>query len=255
MPSIPDRPPADTADATVGGVLFALAELAVTVSQPRGHTEAAALARTLDGLASDLTTVAAGLRASPAEKGATTTPGQATAGERLRQVDALDLDPIVFKLMHPEPGETALSLARADQDVALYRCFLKLCALHPGTTIVPTRQLDRVWHTHMLDTAKYRADCDQVFGFFLDHFPYFGFRGEEDRRTWQQDFAHTRRLFKQHFGVEIGGQPAASACRNHGDGSDCCVGCIRPSDIGVRPRPDRSAPVPDLASRKEPGRD
>lgn len=164
-----------------------------------------------------------------------------TVEERLCRVNALDLEPIVFKLMHPEPGETARSLARADQDVALYRCFLKLCVLHSGTTIVPTRQLDHVWHTHMLDTAKYRADCDQVFGFFLDHFPYFGFRGEEDQRAWQEDFARTRRLFRQHFGVEIGGQAAASACRNHGDGSACCVGCIKPPDASDRPRPDRSA--------------
>jgi hypothetical protein len=84
------------------------------------------------------------------------------AGERLQLVDALDLEPVVYKLMHPEPGETGLSLAQADRDVALYRCFLKLCVLYPDTTIVPTRQLDHVWHTHMLDTAKYQADCEQV---------------------------------------------------------------------------------------------
>ncbi|HUZ37260.1 MAG TPA: hypothetical protein VMV17_13110 [Streptosporangiaceae bacterium] len=65
MPTIPDTQPSGGPDVTVGGVLFALAELAVTVSYPRGRTEAAALARTLDGLASDLTTVAASLRASP----------------------------------------------------------------------------------------------------------------------------------------------------------------------------------------------
>ena len=256
MPTISGAEPAGSPDATVGGVLFALAELAVNLSQPHGRPEPEALAWTLDGLAADLTTVAAGLRGSPNQWGATAEPThQAAAEERLRQIDALDLEPIVFKLMHPEPGETALSLAEADQDVALYRCFLKLCALHPSAAIVPTRQLDRVWHTHMLDTTKYRADCEQAFGFFLDHFPYFGFRGDEDRRAWEQDFAHTRRLFRQHFGAEIGGQPAASACRNHGDGSDCCVGCVRPADAGARPRPDRSAPVRELAYREESGRD
>ncbi len=166
---------------------------------------------------------------------------EVTAEERLRRIDALDLEPIVYKLMHPEPGETELSLAEADQDVALYRCFLKLCVLHPGATIVPTRQLDQVWHTHMLDTAKYRADCDRVFGRFMDHFPYAGLRGEDDRRVWHDDFARTRRLFREHFGVEIGAQPAASACRNHGDGSDCCVGCVKPSAAETRPRPDRAA--------------
>jgi len=163
-----------------------------------------------------------------------------TDEERLYRIDALDLEPIVYKLMHPEPGETRMTLARADQDIALYRCFLKLCVLHPATTIVPTRQLDHVWHTHMLDTAKYRADCDWVFGFFLDHFPYFGFRGEEDRRAWRDDFAHTHRLFEEHFNVDVGSQPAASACSNHGDGSGCCVGCIKPPAADARPRPHRS---------------
>jgi hypothetical protein len=141
--------------------------------------------------------------------------------------------------MHPEQGETSLTLARADQDVALYRCFLKLCVLHPGATIVPTRQLDHVWHTHMLDTAKYRADCDWLFGHFMDHFPYAGLRGDDDRRAWLDDFARTCGLFEEHFGVEIGAQPAASACRVHGDGSDCFVGCVKPAAADLRPRPER----------------
>jgi hypothetical protein len=165
---------------------------------------------------------------------------EVTIGQRLLRVDVLDLEPIVYKLTHPEPGEPALTLTEADQAVALYRCFLKLCVLYPGTAIVPTRRLDHVWHTHMLDTAKYRADCDRVFGRFMDHFPYAGLRGEDDRRAWRDDFARTRRLFREHFGIEIGTQPAASACRNHGDGSDCCVGCTKPAPGDTRPRPDRT---------------
>jgi hypothetical protein len=180
------------------------------------------------------------------------------AEERTGRVDGLDLEPIVFKLMHPEPGTAGLTLARADQDVALYRCFLKLCVLCPDATIVPTRQIDHVWHTHMLDTAKYRADCDRAFGFFVDHFPYFGFRGEADRRAWREDFARTRRLFDEHFSVDIGSQPAASACRAHGDGSDCCVGCIKPPAGESRPRPDRGELIPRTGlcdpARDEPGR-
>jgi hypothetical protein len=168
-----------------------------------------------------------------------TTGHEPAIGERLRRADELDLEPIVYKLTHPDPGEQALSLAEADQAVALYRCFLKLCVLYPGAAIVPTRQLDHVWHAHMLDTAKYRADCDRVFGRFLDHFPYAGLRGEADRRAWADDFAATRRLFHDHFGVDIGTEPAASACRAHVDGADCCVGCIKPPTCDTRPRPDR----------------
>ena len=169
----------------------------------------------------------------------TVTQGALTT-ERLRRADELDLEPIVYKLTHPDPGEAVLSLAEADQDVALYRRFLKLCVLYPGVTLVPTRPLDRVWHTHMLDTAKYRADCDVVFGAFMDHFPYAGLCGEEDRQAWSEAFARTRRLFREQFGADIGAQPAASACRNHVGGADCCTGCARPPLAEARPRPDRA---------------
>src|ERR1700683_325944 len=116
------------------------------------------------------------------------------------RVDQVDLEPIVFKLMSPDPGERPLSLAEADRAVGLYRCFLKLCVLFPGTSIVPSQLIDRVWHAHMLDTAKSRADCQLMFGQFLDHFPYAGLRGEGDRLAWLADFARTRTLFRQYFG-------------------------------------------------------
>lgn len=180
---------------------------------------------------------------------------EVTAEERLGRIDALDLEPVVYKLMHPEPGADALSLAQADRDVAMYRYFWKLCLLEPGATLVPSRELDNVWHTHMLDTAKYRADCDWVFGSFLDHFPYFGFRGVDDRLAWQQGFVSTRQLFRDHFGIDIVGQPAASACSAHGGVADCCIGCTKPPPSEVRPRPDRNALVPERqpAGEKESG--
>jgi hypothetical protein len=78
-----------------------------------------------------------------------------------------------------------------------------------------------------------------VFGRILDHFPYAGLRGEADRRAWAADFAATRRLFRGHFGADIGTEPAASACRAHVDGADCCVGCSKPPTCDTRPRPDR----------------
>jgi anti-sigma regulatory factor (Ser/Thr protein kinase) len=156
-----------------------------------------------------------------------------------QRVDILDLEPIAFKLTQPDPGEHALTLAQADRDIALYRMFLKLCAVYQGTSVVPTRAIDRVWHVHMLDTAKYRADCLLVFGQILDHFPYAGLRGEADRLAWLSDFARTRTLFRQHFGVELGGEPGASVCRSHDGGADCCVGCVASSADPARPRPER----------------
>jgi hypothetical protein len=50
-------------------------------------------------------------------------------------------------------------------------------------------------------------------------------------------------LFTEHFGIDIGAEPAASVCVTHGDddgdGADCCVGCVKPPAVHSRPRPAR----------------
>jgi len=176
------------------------------------------------------------VRPSRAEMSAPPTLDEA---EQVARIDTLDLEPVVFKLMHPEPGSIKLSLSDADHAVALYRDFLMLSALVPDATLVPNRLLDQVWHAHLLDTAKYRADCDHVFGRFVDHFPYAGLRGEADRQMWNADFARTRLLFNEYFGADLGHQSAASACRNHGDGAECCYGSAGLDAQDVRPRPRR----------------
>lgn len=164
----------------------------------------------------------------------------AIQGERLRRIDGLDLEPVVYKLVWPDSAAAELTLAVADMHVGLYRCFLKVCVLHPEAPIVPSKVIDEVWHAHLLDTAKYRADCDVVFGYFLDHFPYAGLRGDEDRAAWLEDFANTRRLFLEDFGVDVGPDAGPSVCRNHGSGSECVIGCMTRSDNAVRPRPARA---------------
>lgn len=161
---------------------------------------------------------------------------EVSSSERLRRVDELDLEPIAFKLMHPDLDAAGVSLAAVEHDIALYRCFLKICLLNPEASIVPSKAIDEVWHAHLLDTSKYRADCDRVFGRFMDHFPYAGMRGADDRAAWREDFEQTRLLFKKDFGVEIGAEPAASVCRNHGDGSECCISSVRAYVGDVRPR-------------------
>jgi hypothetical protein len=162
--------------------------------------------------------------------------------EAAQRVDALDLDPVVFKLMHPEPGEQVMTLAEADELIGAYRCFLKLCAWYPGESIVPTRAVDEAWHAHILDTAKYAEDSQAVFGFFLDHFPYLGLRGPDDEATWQAAAARTRDLFRSHFGTALNG--LAGDCDEGGlcvpEGEKCDK---RPGGAleQPRPRPDRSA--------------
>ena len=114
----------------------------------------------------------------------------------------LDLGPIAYKLIHRKEG-LGWTKARAKQAIARYIMFLSLIYLYPNQPIVPTAEIDQVWHLHILDTGKYADDCQMLFGEFIHHFPYYGLRGKGDRKNWQQAFTQTQQLFQKHFATDI----------------------------------------------------
>lgn len=157
------------------------------------------------------------------------------------EIGLLDLEPIVFKLTYPEEGK-GWSLEKADEMVARYRQFLELALIYPDKSIVPTKDIDEVWHTHILDTAKYREDCNKIFGRPLDHFPYFGIRGEEDEKQLKNAFQEAVELLMLHFGVRLlksqiacGTSCGESLCDNNACDTNSCT----PPSIRERPRPVR----------------
>lgn len=97
---------------------------------------------------------------------------------------------IAYKLMYPETGK-GWTKEPTESAIARYLMFLAFKALHPDLEIVPSEDIDRVWHTHILDTQKYAANCQQVFGKFLHHFPYFGIRNQIDRQNLNVAFNRT----------------------------------------------------------------
>lgn len=125
------------------------------------------------------------------------------AGKPVEQVvaaiQALDLEPIKFKLMDPEEGQ-GWSRQYTDRMETEYRRFLTLFVTHPEETLAPSKDVDKFWHGHILDTLKYARDCEKVFGYFLHHFPYFGMRGAEDAANQARAAEATRRLYQQEFG-------------------------------------------------------
>ena len=114
-------------------------------------------------------------------------------------IQALDLDPIKLKLMDLEEGQ-GWSREYADAMELAYKRFLTLLVTHPDETIAPSKDVDRFWHGHILDTLKYAEDCQNVFGNFLHHFPYFGMRGEEDAKNLAAAAGNMKRLYQQEFG-------------------------------------------------------
>ncbi len=124
-------------------------------------------------------------------------------------IQALDLEPIKFKLMDKREGH-GWTREQADRHELEYKRFLTLLAKYPGELIAPNTMADKFWHGHILDTMKYAQDCDQVFGYFLHHFPYFGMRGAEDAANLAAAAVNAKRLYEQEFGVRE--KVAASFC-------------------------------------------
>jgi Glycine-rich domain-containing protein-like len=119
--------------------------------------------------------------------------------DEFKQILALDLDPIKVKLMHMESGE-GWSLERTNAVERKYKRFLFLMKMFPNEDTAPMVDVDTFWHYHILDTMKYAADCEQVFGYFLHHFPYVGMRGKEDEEALERMGERMRVVYEETFG-------------------------------------------------------
>jgi hypothetical protein len=122
--------------------------------------------------------------------------------EFVEKLQVLDLEPIAFLLTHPKKN-VRWSREKAVEAIAHYKMFLLLHFLYPDKNIIPTEEIDVVFEHHFLDSAKYRQDCNKLFGYFLDHNPYRGLLDETDEMNWLADFKETKILFDLHFGIEL----------------------------------------------------
>lgn len=125
--------------------------------------------------------------------------------QTISAIAALDLTMIKFKATRQEEGY-GWTPEHADRMERDYKRYLTLHAKYPDLMLAPDQDVDRFWHLHILDTRKYAADCQTVFGYFLHHFPYLGLRGEEDAKALQSAFEMTQSLYAREFGESTTGQ-------------------------------------------------
>lgn len=134
--------------------------------------------------------------------------------QAIAAIQALDLDPIKLKLMDPEEGQ-GWTREHAERMELAYKRFLTLLVKYPQETIAPSKEVDKFWHGHILDTLKYAEDCERVFGYFLHHFPYFGMRGEEDAADLRAAAQNMHHLYEREFGEAMPVSSARPAAAGH----------------------------------------
>ena len=86
-----------------------------------------------------------------------------------------------------------------------YKRMLTLLLWNPGLRhpIVPIGLVDEIWHRHILDSRAYHADMQTLFGEYLHHFPYLGFRTKESLHLKREAFELSCRLYERTFGEPL----------------------------------------------------
>jgi hypothetical protein len=115
------------------------------------------------------------------------------------KIDAINLTNCRTRLMDAKLGK-GWSAEKADAEIAKYRKFLKLVST--GMSVVPTKDVDEVWHTHILDTEEYAKDCQRCFGYFVHHRPYMA--DADLQRNWRETNAAYEGTFGERYSKDRG---------------------------------------------------
>ena len=116
-----------------------------------------------------------------------------------KQIDSL----ISVDLFKAARRSEEISPRYSDDDllgaIERYKKFLLLCGRFPDAPIAPCRDIDDIWHLHMLKPVAYHDDCIRLFGYILDHDGGFG-AAEDEAPELDRIFGSTATLWEQEFG-------------------------------------------------------
>lgn len=118
--------------------------------------------------------------------------GERTPRQVRNAIDRLDLRKLVDKAVKLHRWREKRA---GDADI-WYRNFLWLTYKSSFPIAMLGRDADELWHLHILDTRKYRADCEKVFGHFLEHVPLYGEPTARDLAMYKQ----TQEAYLAEFG-------------------------------------------------------
>lgn len=117
-------------------------------------------------------------------------------------IAAIDLSMVKMKMKDAAEG-VGWSVQQCESAEVEYKRFLHLNLIHPKASIVPNKIMDTMWHYHILDTRAYHKDSEKVFGGYFHHYPYFGMRGENDKKNLMNAFEQTKMLYEMAFGEPL----------------------------------------------------
>jgi hypothetical protein len=148
-------------------------------------------------------TISAGKRDSNASVAPATLAAHIASLEEARDyIDRMDFTLLKRRLTLPVSlGGEDWTAERAEAGVAQYKKWLFLQRKYQHVLLSPGREVDTVWHLHILDTEGYSRDTARIFGRYLHHYAYFGLT--EGMAKIREVFEKTRRLFRAEYGGDL----------------------------------------------------
>ena len=119
----------------------------------------------------------------------------------LNKLNKLDLQAVEKQLM----SSYGWTLEKTQVAINRYKLYLHLKSLYPAVMLVPTQEIDLVWHTHIeVNLIKYIQDCYYLFGYILNHCSAISSEQNDGTlQIYEQSFGKTKALFGEMFGVDI----------------------------------------------------
>ncbi len=120
-----------------------------------------------------------------------------------KKLNKLDLQPLAKKLMSFDNGNE-WTLQQTECAISIYKMFLCLHFLFPDIELVPTKEIDEVWHTHiLLNTYQYIQDCQELYGYIFHHYSPVEETVQVQQQHYKEASAITQVLFEKFFGVSV----------------------------------------------------
>ncbi|MCW7763958.1 glycine-rich domain-containing protein [Photorhabdus luminescens] len=127
-----------------------------------------------------------------------------TKEDFLQKTNEINFSWIIKKITQRDPNVARIWTKEGAEDaIAQYKKFTYLLFKYhglKGKKLVPSIEVDEIWHHHILDTRSYEKDCINLYGYFMHHFPYFGMRGDDDFKDLNESFSKTQELYFEEFG-------------------------------------------------------
>ena len=117
-----------------------------------------------------------------------------------------------------------------------------LAAKHPGRPLAPTRDIDEMWHLHMLRPRAYYQDCIRLFGKVLDHDGGFG-KGEGELPALMSAFDQTAALWLSEYDEPYLVADAECNSRHSDSAEKCWHNCGSRCWHACKSVDDRQAPA------------